>query len=72
MSLATTVPEQGHPILIDTGAAAHMLGIGLTKMRELMKDGQVETVRIDRRILVVTESCAAYVDRLRADQAVTR
>lgn len=71
MSMATTVPEQGQPLLIDTGTAAHRLGIGLTKMRELMKEGGVETVRIDRRILVVAESCGAYVDRLRAEQAMT-
>jgi excisionase family DNA binding protein len=45
--------------------AAHRLGIGTTKLRELIAAGMVDTVRIgNKRRLVPIESVDAYADNL--------
>lgn len=49
--------------------AARRLGIGKTKLYELLADGQLETVHVGKRRLVVAESVAAYVERLRGGAA---
>jgi excisionase family DNA binding protein len=52
------------PVLIpwwpDGGKA---LGVGRTKMHELVTSGEVESVTIGRRRLVTTEGVRAYVAR---------
>lgn len=48
--------------IADTGPK---IGVGRTKVYELIEAGEIETVRIGRRRLVVAESIDAYVERLR-------
>lgn len=48
--------EQSHP----------RLGIGRSKFLELLRLGEVESVKIGNRRLVVASSLADYVERLRA------
>jgi excisionase family DNA binding protein len=43
--------------------AADMIGIGRTKIYELINDGKLETIKIGRRRLVKTDSIRALVDQ---------
>jgi excisionase family DNA binding protein len=52
------------PLLHDSKAAAARLGIGTTKLRELIAAGEVRTVRIGTRLLIPDSECVAFVDRL--------
>lgn len=45
--------------------AAQLLGIGRTKMFELIAEGQIETVQIGRARRVPTQALEDYVARLR-------
>jgi excisionase family DNA binding protein len=54
--LAYSVPE-----------AAHMIGIGRTKLREVVASGKIAALRIDRRLLVPHSSIEAYIDRKLAE-----
>ncbi|WP_232807334.1 excisionase family DNA-binding protein [Geodermatophilus chilensis] len=47
-------------------AAAEVLGIGRSKMFELIAAGQIETVRIGRARRVPAQALEDYVARLRA------
>lgn len=49
------------PITISIADAARSLGIGKTKTFELIKNRQLEVVRIGRRTLVKTESIRGLV-----------
>lgn len=53
-------------LLIDDTEARERISVGRTKFLELLAAGEIETVRIGRRRLVVAESLDAYVARLRA------
>lgn len=55
------------PIWPDTGQA--LGGIGRTKVFELIKSGELRTVRIGRRHFVVAESVGEYVRRLQTTAA---
>ncbi|MBL0115811.1 MAG: excisionase family DNA-binding protein [Sphingomonadales bacterium] len=50
------------PITISIADAARSLGIGKTKTFELIKNRQLEVVRIGRRTLVKTESIRCLVE----------
>jgi excisionase family DNA binding protein len=52
--------------LLSAKETADELAIGLTKTWELLKRGELQSVRIGTRTLIVGESVAAYVDRLRS------
>lgn len=53
------------PLLVDFGAAQAMLGgLGRTSLYGLINDGQLETVKIGRRIFVTQRSLDSYVDRI--------
>lgn len=54
------------PRLYSIDAAAGELGIGKTKVEELVHDGVLETVYIGRRRLVPAEALDEYVERLRS------
>ena len=56
------------PILVSIKEAATELGIGRTKTYELIGNGDLETVKIDKRHLVIHTSIGRLVDRL-AQQA---
>lgn len=45
--------------------AARVLGIGKSKLYELVKQGEIETIKIGSRTLVLHDELAAFVDRQR-------
>ncbi len=57
------------PLLLTAEEAAAQLKIGRTKMFTLLVEGEVESVRIGRQRRVPAEALAAYVRRLRTEQA---
>lgn len=44
--------------------ACHVIGIGRTKMYELIKRGEIKTFALDGRTLIRADVLAAFVDRL--------
>ena len=67
------VAEQGQvipegAILLRVEEAARRLGIARTLMFRLIKDGEVESVRVGRLRRVPVASLEEYVDRLRRAQ----
>lgn len=44
----------------DVRDAAKAIGSGLTKTRELIKDGKLESYRVGRRVLVTGRAIIAY------------
>lgn len=53
-------------LLYQVSEAQSALGIGRTKLYELVNDGSVELVKIGARALITAESLERYVDRLRS------
>jgi excisionase family DNA binding protein len=49
------------PITVTVDGAKKAIGIGTTKLYELINDGKLETVKIGRRTLIKTESIRALV-----------
>ena len=63
-------PDAGPPsLLVQVPVAARMLGIGRTKVYELVNDGELELVHIGCRALVPVDSVQSFSDRLRARTA---
>lgn len=54
------------PITITVAGARKALGIGTTKLYELISEGQLRTIKLGRRTLIRTDSIRALVDRLEA------
>lgn len=52
------------PLMVDAPTAAKMLGVGKTKLRELVLSGAVQSVKIDRRRLFAVKELEAFVARL--------
>jgi excisionase family DNA binding protein len=52
-------------LLLSVDEGARSLAIGRTMFYDLIARGEVETCHIGRRSLVVAESIARYVERLR-------
>lgn len=46
--------------------AAEMLGIGRSKLYELMGAGEIEAIKIGKATLIVVESLERFVERRRA------
>ena len=65
MGRASVVAEPD-PLCVRVATAMRMLGIGKTKIYELIATGDLETVRLGRRTLVVLASIEALFERLRA------
>lgn len=59
-----TTHHDVEPRLLNDRQAAARLGIGRTKLRELLSTGQLRSVRIGRRVLVPVGEVEAYVQRL--------
>jgi len=57
------------PICASVNDTARILGIGRTKVYELINAGRLETVKIGRRTLVRTASIRAVVGEGRTDAA---
>lgn len=51
------------PIVVSARDAAVILGIGRTKIFELINCGQLKTIKIGRRTLVTMASIRALVDK---------
>ena len=51
-------------LLLSDLEAARLLGIGKTKARELLRSGQLASVRIGRRLLVPRRALEDFVSRL--------
>lgn len=62
---AAAVSELHPGMCVRVARAAAMLGIGKTKLYELVGSGELETIRIGRRTLVLQSSIDALVSRLR-------
>jgi excisionase family DNA binding protein len=54
------------PITVTVAGARKALGIGTTKIYELIGKGQLQTVKLGRRTLIRTESIYALVNKLAA------
>jgi len=57
------------PICISINETVRVLGIGRTKVYELIKDGRLEVVKIDRRTMVRTASIRTLAGEGDADAA---
>jgi excisionase family DNA binding protein len=55
------------PLTVTVAGARSALGIGTTKLYELINEGQLRTVKLGRRTLVRTDSIHALLDRLTND-----
>ena len=64
--IANTTPA---PLCARVNVAARMIGIGRTKLYELIGNGGVETIKVGKATLVTTASLNAMIAR-RRDQAV--
>jgi excisionase family DNA binding protein len=53
------------PVCVRVSTAMRLLGIGKTKLYELVATGDLETIRIGRRTLIMQASIDAFVARLR-------
>ncbi len=49
---------------ISVGEAVHRFGIGRTKLYELIRDGEIEAVKLGRRTLIRAGSVRAFIDSL--------
>lgn len=54
------------PVTVTIDGAKKALGIGTTKIYELIADGRLRTVKLGRRTLVRTDSIRDLVDTLEA------
>lgn len=53
------------PIALTVASAVSVLGIGKTKLYELLASGDLEAIRLGRRTLILQVSIEALVERLR-------
>ena len=56
-------------LLLKPAEAAHMLGIGRTKLFELLASGALESVQIGQSRRVPRDALDAFLARLRAEQS---
>ena len=54
------------PICVRVNDAARMIGVGRTKLYELISSGELETVKIGKATRITTASLRRLVDRCRA------
>lgn len=54
------------PITVTVAGARMALGIGTTKLYELIGSGELRTLKLGRRTLIRTDSIRALVDKLEA------
>jgi hypothetical protein len=57
------------PILLPVAPARRAIGLGNTKFWGLLASGEIESVKIGRKRLVVWSSLKNYVERLRGEAA---
>ena len=54
------------PLCVRVNVAARMMGIGRTKLYELIGNGEVEAIKVGKATLVTTASLNAMIERRRA------
>jgi excisionase family DNA binding protein len=54
------------PICVRVNDAARMIGVGLTKLYELISNGELETIKIGKATRITTASLHRLVERHRA------
>ena len=54
------------PLCVRVNVAARMMGIGRTKLYELIGKGEVEAIKVGKATLVTTASLNAMIERRRA------
>lgn len=60
------------PLCVRVDRAMQMLDIGKTKLYELIAQGELETIRIGRRTLIMRSSIDALILRLRLENSLRR
>jgi excisionase family DNA binding protein len=53
------------PLCVRVNVAARMIGIGRTKLYELIGNGEVEAIKVGKATLVTTASLNAMIERRR-------
>lgn len=56
------------PITVRIPDACRMIGIGRSKMYELIQEGRIETVKLGTSTLVMVDSITALIAGIRQDQ----
>jgi excisionase family DNA binding protein len=51
------------PLTVTVAGARAVLGLGTTKLYELIGEGKLQTIKVGRRTLVKTDSIRALVDQ---------
>ena len=64
--MTTSPPVE--PICVRVNDAARMIGVGRTKLYELIADGEVETVKLGKSTRVITASLHRLVMRQRGPE----
>lgn len=65
--------EASNPVLcVRVERAIRMLGIGKTKLYELIAEGELEAIRIGRRTLIMQSSIDDFILRLRLKNSAPR
>ncbi|MBK8631465.1 MAG: helix-turn-helix domain-containing protein [Pontixanthobacter sp.] len=64
--MTTSPPVE--PICVRINDAARMIGVGRTKLYELIADGEVETVKLGKSTRVITASLHRLVMRQRGPE----
>jgi excisionase family DNA binding protein len=59
-------PLESARLTVRIPMAANMLGIGRSKLYELISAGEVEVIKIGKATLIVVESLQRFVERRRA------
>lgn len=57
------------PVLLRVSEAASLLGLGRTTLYELMKSGEIKTVRIGRAVRIPLRVVRDYAERITAEQS---
>ena len=68
MRTAVIGPPSVEPICVKVNDAARMIGVGRTKLYELIADGEVETVKLGKSSRVITASLHRLVMRQRGPE----
>lgn len=55
------------PVLMKVGVAATELSVGITKIYELIAEGELATVHIGRAVRITSSSLRKFVERLEED-----
>lgn len=60
--------ETAEPLLLDVQEAARMVGIGRSKLYELIRKGHIPVVHIGRSVRVPVSALREFVSQMLADQ----